>query len=228
MSSNSDLSAEDLPPKPDPVTGLPRPPRAPSSKIELWPKDRNPFTGRPHAPRKPSLLRSPAAATITPPEGQGPLLEYHRHDYKREVGLLVFLLVAYSGVIALLLATRPEHRAPWWLVGGIFMALAAISIHQVRGSDCAVGAEWLRTAHGDWVRTYELVEFSTRFRGIDMALHFKDKDGRTVEINGSDLCASDDLWSLVYNGIVHSIVLNGARTTPGLRRELSLPRPRVE
>lgn len=85
-----------------------------------------------------------------------------------------------------------------------------------------MGAEWLQTPK-EWIRLYDLVEVSGSYRGIDFGFDLVDHDGRHVRLSVMDVQASQRTWDLIYNGILHSVVVNGADVDKTARKMLQLP-----
>ena len=70
---------------------------------------------------------------------------------------------------------------------------------------------------------YELVEVSGSYRSIDFGFDLVDQDGRHVRLSVMDIQASQRTWDLIYNGILHSVVVNGAQANKTARKMLQLP-----
>lgn len=202
----------ELPPRPDPHTGEPRPPRAPGFTMEEKPpKDAD-------AGRERNERRRPS-----PPAGEGPVLEWYRHSQRRAVRIAVFGFVFFVlGMTAIEGFSFSWARAwPVWVV----LVLGALGVYSsLRSVDAAVGAEWLKVGRR-WVRLYELTEVKAKHRGNAIHLDMKDRAGRENWIKLDDLQEDRDLWDLVYNGILHSVVLNGAKTNDTLHWAVGVPRP---
>ena len=56
-------------------------------------------------------------------------------------------------------------------------------------------------------------------------LDLKDRDGREVRVNSSDVQEDRDIWDLVYNGMLHSVIIGGAETNGMVHSALEVPRP---
>lgn len=213
MRSSPYLSAAELPPKPDPVTGEPRPPRAPKfSKPDTPPKgrDRN--------------RTSDPAKAPDPPEGQGPVLEWYKPSSLRKWGVGGAGFVALSLGITVMQGFDPLWMTAWWM-WLIVLVFAALIGGSVRGTECSAGAEWLQRKGGGWVRLYELKKITAHHRSNSIHLDFEDHQGGVVQISMSDLHEDRELWDLVYNGILHSVVTGDAETNGRLHSALDVPRP---
>ena len=209
------LSASELPPKPDPVTGEPRPPRAPRYSRKKRPKERDR-----------DRITDPAQAP-SPPEGQGPVLAWYKPSRRMTwgVGVTSFALITVG--ITLMQGLDVRWMSIWyvWLIVLVGSLLIAGTVPR---SSCSVGAEWLQRHGGGWVRLYELKKITAHYRSNAVHLDFEDRDGRVVQISLSDLQRDRDIWDLVYNGILHSVIAGGADTNGRLHSALDVPRPRPE
>ncbi len=90
----------------------------------------------------------------------------------------------------------------------------------------SAGAEWLQKRRHKWVRAYELRKVMAHSWINTIYLDLADEGGRKMKIRGDDLQEDCYLWDLVYNAIVHSVILGGARTNALLHRAFEVPRPR--
>jgi len=204
------LTQDDLPPKPDRETGEPRPPRAPdiSGAEPLSKRD---------VRRVRSGKRRPA-----PPPGEGPLLEWFKpspHEHLT-TGTWVFLLFVVG-------VTVEQGGDPAWMgfwqVWVVLLPML-LGIHfAVRPAECAAGAEWLRVGR-KWVRLYEIVTAEADRNGSDLRVTLEDGPGRRISVRAKDLQKDRELWDLVYNGILHSVIAGGAETNSLLHSALSVPR----
>ncbi|MHA6798302.1 hypothetical protein [Bounagaea algeriensis] len=198
-------NVETLPPRPEPDSGEPRPPRA--RRLTTQPT------------RRSGSLEDLPMRLQSPPEGEGAVLEWHQHDYRCDVGLAVVLIPLYAVVLGGLIAVNPGW--PWWLML-LLAPFLGWELYATRGLHCSAGAEWLQTPKG-WVRLYELRAVKYTFRGVNDALRLEDAGGRTVELPTADVLGNQRLWDLVYNGIRHSTVLGGATTNAMARKALEIP-----
>ncbi|MFN2494434.1 MAG: hypothetical protein ABR608_00785 [Pseudonocardiaceae bacterium] len=183
------MSSEDgcagLPPRPDPQTGEPRPPQAPA----VWQDGKS-------DPETDSRRRP------TSPEGQGPLLEWHR-DSRRSTYRLAALMFGFMFVVMTLIAGGFSWMMHWvfWLIvlaGPLVMFLTG------RSRWMAAGAEWF-AANTGWVKIYELIKVELAGSGISPRLYLTDEAGRVAHAELREMQANSRLWDLVYNGIIHSI-----------------------
>ena len=210
-STRRTLSVAELPPKPDSVTGLPRPPHAPGFFGRDVPFETDEF--REHDP----------AQRPSPPEGQGPVLTWFRKNQKSArigaigLGLLLVAMLCIRNGFGWL--ENPKYWAVWLLVLGF----AAYIYFTTRHQRPSAGAEWL--ARGKkWVRTYELVKVTCYTTLNGAYLRLVDGDGRKMWYPLVDFGLDDRLlWDLTYNGILHSVIAGGAKTNGMARRAIALP-----
>jgi hypothetical protein len=204
------LGVKGLPARPDPDTGLPRPPRAP------W------FIGGDRPYREDSNRERDPARAPSPPPGQGPVLAWYRQSRS---GALIGT-VMFGCLIGVLMAiTRSIDWVELWGVWVVIFLGMALMYAILRGERFSAGAEWL-ASKGKWVRVYELVEVTARTSGTGVYVTLKDSGRREVEYKFADLSGSDRLlFDLTYNGILHSVIAGGAKTNPLLHRTLKLPYP---
>lgn len=201
-----------LPPRPDPRTGEPRPPRAPGFiKWDKPPKDQD-------SERDRSERRKP-----TPPQGQGPVLEWYRHSQRYAIGMGV----AGTVVIGIGIGFRQGLDYSWlsipWM--WLFLAVAGLGMYGIfRKVDPAVGADWLKVGR-TWVPLYELADIKVRHRGMSMHLDLKDGAHRKVQVRVDELQEDRDMWDLVYNGLLHSVLVNCASTNTAVHSRLKVPEP---
>lgn len=204
MRSHEHLSPEQLPPKPGIETGLPRPPRAP---VDPGSGD---GTGERNERYKPS-----------PPPGQGPVLEWYKGSRYRSIaaGIGGVLVVAFG--LTLKDGGSLEWASTWWM--WLFpLAAGPLITLSVRAAGCAAGAEWFAVGK-NWVRTYELASVKLKTPANYRQLQLEDTDGRKLSIKLLTAQERHDLWDLVYNGILHSVVERGAETNALARRAFKLP-----
>lgn len=208
------LDQSELPPRPDPKTGLPRPPHAPAFSHVTKPKDSDP--GRD---------RDPAIAPMPPP-GQGPVLAWFKSNSRSALLTAAWSLPIFVLGITLLQGFSARWMAYWspWLV--VVLGITGVYFSR-RGTQCAAGADWLRRRKS-WVRTYEIVKVTAHAYSNAVQLHLTDQDGRKVEISGSDLQENRDIWDLVYNGILHSVIASQAQTNGLLHQALNVPYPKSD
>ncbi|MBA8826637.1 hypothetical protein FHX42_004016 [Saccharopolyspora lacisalsi] len=204
-------TTSELPPKPDPVSGEPRPPRAPGfHKEDKPPKDQD-------RDRDQSTHRMP-----TPPEGEGRMLEWYRHSQRSAItaGLIAFGIITLG--ITAMQGFILTWMTFWWMWIGI--ALGSLGVYgSFRTVDPAVGAEWLKVGKA-WVRLYELTEIKARHRSNAIHLDFTDSAGRKVMVKSDDIQEDRDMWDLVYNGILHSVITSNADTNKLIHSAFRVPR----
>ena len=209
MGGNNDLDRHGLPQRPDPFTGLPRPPQAPmrGARTRDWERDD-------------ALANAP-----DPPPGEGPVLAWYRGSWLvvamyGGIGLAVNLLVLWAAE-----GFNFRWLGQWWAwpaVAVIVSFAAMAGLAQRTGLQCWAGAEWAATRRG-WVRTYELTEIEIRPARQYTYLSLRDQDGRHAAFLLSSVLRDGLLWDLVYNGILHSVVESGAYVDTGTRERLRLP-----
>lgn len=206
------LQVKDLPPRPDPVTGLPRPPRARG------------FIG-PDVPKDVSLFRErDPALQPSPPPGQSPVLVWYRESRRGAVIAAVMIVLLAAGIASLTRGTAWIMHAKYWGVWA-FLAVALVVVYFFfRGGCYSAGADWV--ARGKkWVKVYDLVKVTSRSYPGGPGVYLRDSGGRTLRFKFVDLSSDRMLWDLTYNGILHSVIAGGARTNDMLRRTLALPYP---
>lgn len=194
-----------IPPRPDPSTGAPRPPAAPTSfpTGEATPTNRQP---RSHPPI---------------PTDRGALLEWYQGT--------THTAIVFGVVMALLMGVLPTANSGsfhwmtawwwWWLLmlGAGFIVYKAFSNIWV-----AAGASWAQTGKS-WVDTYQLTSIKVGAAGANQMLRLKDSAGREASFKLRDVQRNQALWDLVYNGILHSVSDGQASPPMGTRKILSLP-----
>lgn len=195
-----------MPQKPDPVTGEPRPPKAP-------------IYGRAAEYTDTSEGKAPK-----PPGGCSPTLEWHTES--NASNLLASAFVALLMIAVLLLAEGVSWVGYWWVWVAV-VVIPLIPYWVMRGSFRAAGAGWLRTDRG-WVDTYDiiLIRLEVTTKSV-LTLQDSTKRGVTVEIGS--LQSNRRLWDLVYNGMLCSIE-NGVTTEVNAyaQKVLKLPAPKYD
>lgn len=206
------MNLSQLPPQPDRHTGEPRPPSAPLESGE---------TGKATDRRAPSR-------PIEPPAGEGPLLEWFHAD--RSSRMMTGLIL--SVLIVLVYVTKDWIHGHsglswvgiWWLW---LIPLPWPFVYLLVGNQqFSAGADWLATRRG-FVKTYELVKVKIVITsgGFGRLLEVSDAYGRAIGGEISDLQQNPQLWDLVYNGLIHSVHVNGAETNKRARQYLLLDYP---
>ncbi|HEX3782809.1 MAG TPA: hypothetical protein VHX38_24355 [Pseudonocardiaceae bacterium] len=200
-SPRSDPRVGSLPPRPDPGTGLPRPPHAPG------------FAGDPRAKAADWETVGRLTKVPGPPPDCGRPLVWYRVSWRttlRTAAVVVIVLALVTGIVSL---TRTGDLAVFTLVpAGLGIVITALQAAlPVRRDRCAVGADWL-SYRGAWVKTYELAEITTRTDGDGshggsggVLLSLTDTDGRTIETGFASLQQDRRVWDYLYNGIRHSV-----------------------
>lgn len=207
------LSPNELAPKPDPVTGLPRPPRAP--RLGKRDKDSRLDTDRETDPaKKPS-----------PPPGQGPVLAWYRDSQKsrlRTGGCTAIIMVA---IFTIGTGFAVEWMTYWWMWLLVLVAAVIIGVGR-KAVQPSAGSEWFQQHGGGWVRTYELTKVTAMSWPTGIAVTMTDRDGRKVNVEAFDMLEDPLIWDLVYNGIMHSVIAGGAQTNGALHAALDIPYPK--
>ena len=111
----------------------------------------------------------------------------------------------------------------WW-AWVLVLVFTGLIMGTVRRSGCSAGADWLQHP-GGWVRLYELTKATAHWRSNATHVDFEDRHGNVVMISLSDLHEDREIWDLVYNGILHSVVSGGAETNGRLHSALDVPKP---
>lgn len=198
----------ELPPKPDPQTGEPRPPRAPLERG--W--------------RAPASKHKRGRSKVAePPEGEGPILEwfYPTRGSNIMIGLLMSL------VIVVFLCIRDfgfSWMATWWLwlfviPWPFFFMLSQRSIR------ISAGADWLIYNKSGLIKTYELTKVNVKIGGAAHYLDIEDRHGNGISTHVLYFQFNRELWDLVYNGILHSVHEQGAETNQLAKGYLQLDLP---
>lgn len=197
------LAIDELPVRPDPMTGLPRPPEAPAVPSAATPR-----------------LRS-LGPESTPPPGQGPVQTWYRgsdRDAMITSGWLLGLVVAIFTL---------RNGFAWmtfsnWPVWTFFIVALAARFWMLRPGSCVVGADWLARGRR-WVQLYELTDitYQTFFGGPRLLL--RDSQGRRLRIKIAPLKGDPLAWNLTYNGLLHSAIAGGAQVNRRAHMDLNIP-----
>lgn len=196
------MTVDDLPARPDRISGFPRPPDGPD------------------IPADPVELRS-LEPVPTPPPGQGPVQSwFHGSDRHAAIaaGYVALIIFVPFSIINGLVWLTPRH----WPVWTIFLVGVVARYWMLRPGSCAVGADWLARGRR-WVQVYELT--SIRYRSIlgGPRLLLRDSAGRRVTVKLATLQAERLAWNLAYNGQLHSVVAGQAKASRNTRFNLRLP-----
>lgn len=111
----------------------------------------------------------------------------------------------------------------WWL--WLFPLASGILITLSTGPDsCWAGADWV--ARGKtWVNTYELTSIRVVHDESRRKLRLVDSAGQLVNLPLQAVQGNQDLWDLVYNGILHSSKERDTDINALARHSLRLPHP---
>lgn len=210
---------QSLPPRPDPHTGEPRPPRAPGFRMPQRPSKELDRSRETRVSRKPS-----------PPPGQGPVLVWFSHTQRKAfveaagwfIAFSIFC-VAYAGFTygskGLTMLSSPAN---WWIL--LIPVVIALVVYGIkRKNAAAAGADWVNQGKA-WVCTYELTKIRARTHATGVHLDLQDGAGRTLGVPLDDIQRDRDMWDLVYNGMLHSVTLYPVDIDDESRRILDLPR----
>lgn len=176
----------ELPPRPDPQSGAPRPPRAPTEGAE--------------SNEKKQLLHP--RRVLSGPTDAGPVLEWDYVDGRTQrwvFGILLVLLL----VLATLKYGGFEWVSVWWLWIAL-PGLAFLASLFARGHKLSAGADWLN-CRGGTVYTYQLTKVEMTSHAGGYGLELADDHGGTASADVALIQVNEDLWDLVYNGILHSV-----------------------
>lgn len=197
-----------LPPKPDPQTGEPRPPRAPLEPGWKMPGDKH----------KNGLSKVPQ-----PPEGEGPLLEWFYPT--RGTGLIMGTIMS---VIMIGFFTLKDFGFSWmttWWLWLFVLPWPLLILLLTRNNRLSAGADWLGYDKHGLIKTYELTKVEVTVGGFARYLVLEDRNGNAMRAQFGDLQQNRELWDLVYNGILHSVHAHGAQTNKMARDYLRLNLP---
>jgi hypothetical protein len=207
------LAVEELPPRPDSSTGLPRPPRAPG------------FIGV-DVPVNESVIREQDQALApSPPPGQSPVLVWYRESSRGSVISTVVVVLLAATIFTLSRGTAWIVNAKYWGVWAIFAVSLVVVYFISRADRFSAGADWVARGR-KWVRVYDLVKVTCHsypYYGAGVCM--RDSGGRKLRYRFIDLSSDRLLWDLTYNGILHSVIAGGAETNWMLRKSLALPYP---
>ena len=205
------LCVEELPPRPDPYTGLPRPPRAPG------------FIGVDVSVNESVVREKDQALAPSPPPGQSPVLVWYRESSRGSVISTVVVVLLAATILTLSRGTAWIVHAKYWGVWAIFAVSLVVVYFISRADRFSAGADWV--ARGKkWVRVYDLVKVTCHsypYYGAGVCM--RDSGGRKLRYRFIDLSSDRLLWDLTYNGILHSVIAGGAETNWMLRKSLALP-----
>lgn len=207
-----DIAAH-LPPKPDPQTGEPRPPSAPLEPGNTKAGDR----------------REAARHKVKPPPpGEGPILEWFYPN--RTSRVVAGLIVSVLGLLVYVTKDWISGESglswvgTWWL--WLLLTPWPFIFLLLGNEPVSAGADWL-AGRRIFVKTYDLVKVKVGITsgGAAHELQIADKHGKTARYRIIELQQNHKLWDLVYNGLIHSVHINGAETNQRARDYLLLEYP---
>lgn len=185
----------ELPRRPNPQTGEPRPPKAPV--FSVWGElDRNGSR----------FAKYPAA-----PAGRGPVLEWYQGTPSAGV-YAGFLVAALMFGFLCLKDWGLGWTATWWL--WIFVVIPIPMWTLIgRRHGISAGADWFAVKKGH-VDLYELTEVRVEGAsgGLSWTLELADEKGTELSVDSRDVQANSKLWDLVHNGILYSVRHRSAKT----------------
>jgi hypothetical protein len=151
------------------------------------------------------------------------VLAWYRTKWRAAIGTGV----AGFALTGFLLTWRTGFQLHWmryWEIwAGLLVIGLLVGLTQRKGSECSAGVEWVRGRKG-WVRTYELVKVkSSASASGSVSVSMEDADGRVLNTNLGTLQQDALLWDLVYNGILHSVILGDAETNGALHQFVKVP-----
>lgn len=205
------LAVEELPPKPNRETGTPWPPRAPLRH------DAEPLS-KDHRHRVTSRAMKPL-----PPDGEGPVLAWFKSSAYHAVITAAWMIPLMVVGLTAEQGGSVEWMKLWPVWAFVLLFVVAMYFGVVRSAECSAGVEWLRVGN-KWVRLYELVEVTAQKRDLDYLLALKDGAGRELKVRDKDLQKDQDVWDLVYNGILHSVIAGEAESNRAARSAFDIPR----
>ncbi|QGK69226.1 hypothetical protein GIY23_06480 [Allosaccharopolyspora coralli] len=151
------------------------------------------------------------------------MLEWYRHSQRYAIGMGLAAFVVIGIGVGIRQGFDYSFLQYWWM--WVILFVAALGMYSIfRAVDPAVGSDWLRVGRM-WVLLYELKEIKVRHRGLSMHLDVKDSGNRILQVRVDHLQEDRDMWDLVYNGLMHSVLVNGANTNRGVHSRLKVPEP---
>lgn len=203
------LAASELPPRPDPQTGQPMPPHAPG------------FIGT-TAPDPRGRILDPAQAPAPPP-GQGQVLAWYKSSRRGALLLAVGIFALITAGVFAAQGFSIRWMTIWWIwpLIGLFSVGGYFTRSMV---EVSAGADWLQYRR-HWVKTYDLANVTTYYRGNNYWIRLHDRDGHAINVSVSHIQENREVWDLLYNGILHSVITGGAETNGHLHGVFHVPRP---
>ncbi|QGK72092.1 hypothetical protein GIY23_06485 [Allosaccharopolyspora coralli] len=151
------------------------------------------------------------------------MLEWYRHSQRYAIGMGVLGAILIGVFVGLRQGLDYSWLSMPWTWAAI--AVAGLGMYGIfRKVGAAVGADWLKVGKM-WVLLYELTDIKVRHRGMSMHLDLKDSRSRSLQVRVDELQEDRDMWDLVYNGLMHSVLVNGANTNRGVHSRLKVPEP---
>lgn len=193
-------------PKPDPATGEPRPPRAPTNVAAQ-------SAGKTDAQR----ARFPSA-----PAGEGKVLEWYQQTNDTGVKAGFFASVLVVGFLCL-----KDWGVSWmssWVLWMFVLVPVPVFYLYGRAGGVSAGADWFASSKKTYVKLYELSSVTvTESVGVQpWNLELRDKHGGYAGASLRELQQNRALWDLVYNGIAHSVLRGPATANDKALEKLQL------
>uniref|UniRef100_UPI003F49191A hypothetical protein n=1 Tax=Pseudonocardia sp. CA-138482 TaxID=3240023 RepID=UPI003F49191A len=214
-----------LPPRPDPDSGEPQPPRAPTV-VGAW-------AGHSERGRRTESFR-PARAQdwFDKPAPMLELAEARRRRPLRSIAsYAIYIALILGGGTALVMWGQPELRTdplPYVIMSVAWLIATAIALLVRRTHTVYAGASWAGDAEdkGKILSTYDLARINVYGRpGPSARLQMVAPDKTFLLIPMGLLEANPRLWDLIYNGLRHSAAA-GAEVDQPTRDLLRLPAAR--
>ncbi|TWH21554.1 hypothetical protein JD82_03419 [Prauserella rugosa] len=135
---------------------------------------------------------------------------------------------AIVSIILLIYATVHESGFEWmttWWLWLFILPWPFLFFFIGKEQKVSAGADWLAVSTRDYVKLYDLSKVTVHIDGVSHAIQLADTSGRSVRSRIGVLQLNHRLWDLVYNGILHSVHVNGAETNKRAREYLQLDHP---
>ncbi|PXY38413.1 hypothetical protein BA062_01265 [Prauserella flavalba] len=202
------MDTASLPPKPDLWTGEPRPPRAPLDWEGVKPGRRQ---------------KAGISKVMQPPPGEGRILEWFYPD--RMGRLMAGITLTLIGVVFCVIREAGFGWIVYWWIWLILSPWPFVFLLTGRTGRMSAGADWLGIGKGIFIKTYDLTAVKVFVDGAAHVIDMTDKHGGSVRVKTFALQQNQELWDLVYNGILHSVHVGGAQTNKRARDYLLLDFP---
>lgn len=214
----------ELPPRPDPDTGEPFPPRGCG------------WRGYADSDVVPERDRETRLSHKTePPPGWGKVLVWHTESKRGKAVLFVGSVGLQAGglsIIRLLNGKSPFDWMALWQIWPFLLLVALLITGPVTYTVLSAGADWFQlksvrfgvTRKQGFIKLYELREIEVSTGGVSLYMRLAD-DTHGIDLALHEWQSDRRMWDLVYNGILHSAVA-GALVNRNARGLLELDQPR--